>query len=110
MTNGEIYNKFRLNYPDLDVDDYRPISDFLTDNRQGITVFLKNGDILVYYPQTENNVEHSEHWIKKGMYEYQCGSCGMIIIGDVELDLESYRYCPRCGKKKTHIFISSETI
>ena len=58
----------------------------------------------------ENDVEHSEHWIKKGMYEYQCGSCGMIVIGDAELDLELYRYCPRCGKKKTHIFMSSETI
>ena len=54
MTNSEIYNKFRLSYPDLHVDDYRPISDFLTDNRQGITVFLKNGDILVYYPQLED--------------------------------------------------------
>lgn len=53
MTNKEIYELFESKYPTSDVNDYRPLSDTLTENRQGITVFLANGDIIVYYPLPE---------------------------------------------------------
>lgn len=60
MTNEEIYELFESKYPNLDVNDYRPLSDTLTENRQGITVFLTNGDIIVYYPLPEPYKEGAE--------------------------------------------------
>ena len=57
MTDQEIYELFESKYPNFDVNDYRPLSNFLTGNRQGITVFFTNGDIIVYYPLPESHEE-----------------------------------------------------
>ena len=55
MTNGQLFNKFKEDYPGLEVEDYRPMHlDFVRD-RIGITVWLKNGDILLYFPKLTLN-------------------------------------------------------
>ena len=55
ITNGQIFNKFKEDYPDLEVEDYRPMHlDFVRD-RIGITRWLKNGDILLYFPNIKFN-------------------------------------------------------
>lgn len=60
MTNEEIYELFESKYPNFDVNDYRPLSNILTENRQGITVFLINGDVIVYYPLPKSHEEGAE--------------------------------------------------
>ena len=55
ITNGDLFNKFKTDYPDLEVEDYRPFHlDFVGD-RLGITIWLKNGDILLYFPHIKFN-------------------------------------------------------
>ena len=45
-------------FPFADVDDYRPIChELFTDGKQGVTIWLKNGDVIEYYPNTESEVE-----------------------------------------------------
>ena len=52
MTFKEILNKFKDVFPFADVDDYRPIChELFTDDKQGITIWLDNGDIIEYYPK-----------------------------------------------------------
>ena len=52
MTHEEILNKFEDEFPLAKIDDYRPICHALfTDDKQGITIWLKNGDIIEYYPK-----------------------------------------------------------
>ena len=55
MTYEEILNKFKNNFPSAMVNDFRPIchKEF-TDGKQGITIWLDNGDVIEYYPK-ENN-------------------------------------------------------
>ena len=53
MTNGEILEKFYKENPDMvdKVSDYRPLAlDFVGD-RVGITIWLKNDDIILYFPK-----------------------------------------------------------
>ena len=58
MTYGKILNKFEDVFPFADVDDYRPIChELFTDGKEGITVWLKNGDIIEYYPNEESEEE-----------------------------------------------------
>lgn len=58
MTFEEILNKFKDAFPFADVDDYRPIChELFTDGKEGITLWLKNGDIIEYYPNEESEVE-----------------------------------------------------
>ena len=58
MTFEEILLKFEKVFPLADVDDYRPIChELFTDGKEGITVWLKNGDIIEYYPNKESEVE-----------------------------------------------------
>jgi hypothetical protein len=58
MTFDEILNKFEDVFPFADVDDYRPIChELFTDGKLGITIWLKNGDVIEYYPSTESEVE-----------------------------------------------------
>ena len=58
MTFQEILNKFEDVFPFSDVDDYRPIChELFTDGKEGITVWLKNGDIIEYYPYEESEEE-----------------------------------------------------
>ena len=55
ITNGDIFNKFKTDYPDLEVKDYRPMHLDFVRGRIGIVVWLKNGDILLYFPKISFN-------------------------------------------------------
>ena len=58
MTFEEILNKFEDAFPLAKIDDYRPIChELFTDGKQGVTIWLKNGDVIEYYPSTESEVE-----------------------------------------------------
>lgn len=51
MTFDKILNKFTDTFPFVNVDDYRPIChELFTDGKEGITVWLDNGDVIEYYP------------------------------------------------------------
>ena len=51
LVNKEIMDMFKENYPNIEVEDYRPLCPQLfTANLQGVTIWLKNGDIIQYYP------------------------------------------------------------
>ena len=49
MTNGEILEKFYKENPDMvdKVSDYRPLALDFVENRVGITIWLKNDDIIL---------------------------------------------------------------
>ena len=51
MTNGEIYEMF-CEYSVHPID-YRPLDKSFVADRQGITIFCENGDILFYFPNKE---------------------------------------------------------
>lgn len=57
MTNEKLIRLFKQRFPDIDVDDFRPWSIELVKGRFGITVYLKNGDILQYFPNPENDLD-----------------------------------------------------
>lgn len=58
MTFEEVLNKFKDVFPFAEVDDYRPLChELFTDGKSGITIWLKNGDIIEYYPNAESEVE-----------------------------------------------------
>lgn len=51
MTNEEILNRFEGVFPFAKVDDFRPLChELFTDGKQGITIWLENGDVIEYYP------------------------------------------------------------
>ena len=54
MTNRDIMSIFKGRYPELKVDDYRPLWDEFVKDKEGITIWLENGDTLMYFPNTEN--------------------------------------------------------
>lgn len=50
MTHEEILNRFKNEFPLVKIADYRPIChELFTDYKQGITIWLDNGDIIEYY-------------------------------------------------------------
>lgn len=53
MTNRDILDIFESRYPDIKVDDYRPLWDEFVKDKEGITIWLKNGDMLMYFPKTD---------------------------------------------------------
>lgn len=56
MTFQECLHKFNENFPNIEVDDYRPICHELFEkDKEGMTIWLKNGDMVVYYPKQEEN-------------------------------------------------------
>lgn len=59
MTNAEILKIFTKKYPNAEVSDYRPIAGIhIPEEHAGIIIWLKNGDILIYFPretEKENN-------------------------------------------------------
>lgn len=62
MTFKECLDKFHESFPLAEVDDYRPVCHelFEKDKKWGMTIWLKNGDMVVYYPkqETENEKEN----------------------------------------------------
>lgn len=52
MTNGDILKTFNEKYPELKVQDYRPLCpEMFTHDLVGVTIWLDNGDVLQYYPK-----------------------------------------------------------
>ena len=52
MTYDDLLNKFSDTFPFAEIDDYRPVCHELFENgKVGITIWLKNGDMVVYYPK-----------------------------------------------------------
>jgi len=52
-TNGEVFAEFKAKYPDMKVEDYRPLWDEFVKGKVGITIWLDNGDILLYFPAAQ---------------------------------------------------------
>lgn len=51
MTNEKILSRFKEVFPFAKVDDFRPLChELFTDGKQGITIWLENGDVIEYYP------------------------------------------------------------
>lgn len=48
MTNAEMIETFKNRYPEIEVCDYRPAC--IPSDGQCITIWLKNGDAIIYYP------------------------------------------------------------
>ena len=51
MTNKEIYIIFMTRYPNMPIDDYRPLSNIHRPKGQGITLWTDNGDMILYFPK-----------------------------------------------------------
>ncbi len=49
MTNGEIMEKFKENYPSVPVLDYRPLTFDLIKYKQGIVIWTDNHDTIAYF-------------------------------------------------------------
>lgn len=57
MTYEEILKRFKNKFPSAIVSDFRPIChEEFTDGKQGITIWLDNGDIIEYYPQEKEDM------------------------------------------------------
>ncbi len=58
MTFDDVLNKFQDTFPFAKVEDYRPIChELFTDGKPGITIWLKNGDVIEYYPTDKGDKE-----------------------------------------------------
>lgn len=58
MTFDDVLNKFADTFPHAEIDDYRPICHELFEKgKEGLTIWLMNGDMLVYYPNQEDKEE-----------------------------------------------------
>ena len=57
MTNGDILQRLYDGYPEIadKVKDYRPLCVDFVRGRIGITVWLENGDMLLYFPHLTFN-------------------------------------------------------
>jgi len=52
LTNWEILEIFKKKFPKAIWEDYRPLCpEMYTDDLVGITIWLKNGDVIQYYPK-----------------------------------------------------------
>lgn len=57
LTNEEIYKLFLTRHPKAKVSDYRPLMNV---EGQGITIWLENGDVILYFPQRDEMMERNE--------------------------------------------------
>ena len=109
MTIDEILNKFDRAFPLAMIDDYRPIChELFTDGKEGLTIWLKNGDVIEYYPKAENDAQKMSpvtpqrpegRWIATENEEmnidgYFCSCCDLPMETE-----ERTKYCPNCGAK-----------
>ena len=51
MSNQDLFNEFVKNYPDMKVNDYRPLWMDAVKGKPGITIWLDNGDVILYFPK-----------------------------------------------------------
>ena len=58
MTYDELLFKFENAFPFAEIEDFRPVCpELFQKGKVGITIWLKNGDMVVYYPNTESDGE-----------------------------------------------------
>jgi len=57
LTNEEIYKLFLTRHPQAKVSDYRPLMNV---EGQGITVWLENGDVILYFPERDEAMERND--------------------------------------------------
>lgn len=57
MTNEEIKKLFEKNYPEVKINDYRPLDKDFAEDRQGITIWTENGDVIFYYPKQKKDMK-----------------------------------------------------
>lgn len=60
MTFAEILNVFKSTYASVaaEINDYRPVChELFTDGKEGITIWMNNGDVIEYYPNAERKEE-----------------------------------------------------
>ena len=55
MRYSEMIKLFKQKYPDAYVDDYRPASIEYVKDKCGITIWLANGDVMLWFPKEEND-------------------------------------------------------
>ena len=57
MTVDEVLERFKEAFPFAVVNDYRPIChEMFTEGKEGLTIWLKNGDVIEYYPKAEKRM------------------------------------------------------
>ena len=57
MTIDEVLERFKEAFPFAVVNDYRPIChELFTEGKEGLTIWLKNGDVIEYYPKAESEM------------------------------------------------------
>jgi hypothetical protein len=55
MTYNDLIDKFDDTFPFAKINDYRPIChELFEQGKVGITIWLENGDMVVYYPKIES--------------------------------------------------------
>ena len=55
MTYSEMYSMFIRKFKTMKPDDYRPVMNGDIPTTPGITIWMKNGDIIVYYPKIKED-------------------------------------------------------
>lgn len=59
MTFDELLSKFEDAFPFAEIDDYRPVChELFEDGKVGVTIWLTNGDMIVYYPKMERGEDN----------------------------------------------------
>ena len=61
MTINEVLTRFQNTFPMYEINDYRPVCyELFEDGKDGLTIWLSNGDMIVYYPKPRLGEEHNE--------------------------------------------------
>ena len=91
MTNRDLLDIFKSKYPEVPVDDYRPVDEiFLPTDLPGIIVWTKDGDVIAFFLGKKNQLE-------------PCPFCpdGKAVLKSYRLvDYEPERFyveCASCG-------------
>lgn len=51
MTNGDLISMFTQRFPNLNPVDMRPLYSPYVTGREGLTIWLSNGDIILWFPK-----------------------------------------------------------
>ena len=82
LTNEAIYKIFREKHPDLQVTGYRPADITFVEGMRGITIWLENGDTLLYFPsQNCRGCKHNGKQTKMEHGEFSpCSFCVRLAV------------------------------
>ena len=111
MTNKDLLMKFKDEFPFAKVSDFRPIChELFTDGKQGITIWLEDGSVVEYYPNTKDDNERmtKNEAIKILEYALECVDeetpKGADEAEAIPMAIEALKaqdrpiICPRCGR------------